>query len=132
MITGAISGAAAGLGGALIGRAVDTCYVTGVTLGQYLGGMGISFVGGTLGSFAGGVATSKIDGKKINYDELIVSSLVSGGVNIVGGYLSGAFGSLMPLSDISLKVVSTCAVGVIEIISQVSNYCINRYIIERL
>ena len=132
MIIGAISGAAAELGGALIGKAVDACYATGVTLGQYLGGMGISFVGGTLGSFIGGLVTSKIDGREINRDVLLLTSIVSGGINLVGGYLSGAFGSLMSSSDISLKVVSACSIGFIESLSQVSNYGINKYIIERI
>ena len=65
-------------------------------------------------------------------DELLLTSLVSGSINLIGGYLSGVFGSLMSLSDISLKVVSACSIGFIESLSQVSNYGINKYIIERI
>ena len=126
MITGAISGAFAGMGGSLISNAVDACLATGTAMAQFLGGMGVSFLGGTLGSFTGGFVTSKIDQTTINYEKLVCLSLVSGGINMIGGYLSGVSGLLMTQSDIMYKLMATHIICITESISQILNYYLSK------
>ena len=127
MITGAISGAFAGIGGSLISKAVDACIATGTTMAQFLGGIGVSFLGGTLGSFTGGFVTSKIDQISINLEILVCTSLLSGGINMIGGYLSGVSSLLMTQSGIMFKLMATNIICCTEITSQILNYFISKF-----
>lgn len=91
MISGALTGLGAGLGGEMISNAFKVCEATVSNVFRFFGGCAISAVGGFAGNMLGSMFTAKMDGILMDsqyYKNLLSSSVCLGAMNIGAGFLS--------------------------------------------
>ena len=99
MITGLACGMGAGVAGNLLIQATNA---TGAAcLGYLATGGAVAFGSGALGSAAGQVVSAAIDGKKLNVNEVVNSSLMAGAVNCISGLCAGMGAAVYGMPEIS-------------------------------
>ena len=86
-VTGALCGLGAGLSGSLL---IDATTTSGATCLGYLGASeAVAFSSGFAGSLLGQLTTAQIDRQEVNFEEVCLSSALTGTVNCISGVGAG-------------------------------------------
>ena len=107
MISGALCGLGAGIGGSLFLAATETANFA--SIGLIASSILTSFAGGFTGNFVGSIVSSKIDKKKVDYERLTYDSIFMGMLNILSGMMSGVSSLTANIGKIELDLNSKIA-----------------------
>ena len=104
MITGAMCGTGAGFAGNLLVQATNA---TGAAcLGNLAAGGTVAFGSGVVGSAIGQGVSATIDGKKLNSQEVVRTSMATGVINCLSGLGAGVGTALQGMPAISTTTTS--------------------------
>ena len=117
-VTGTLCSVGAGLSGSLLLSATKSVGISG--LAYLSASFDVAFMSGFAGSFVGQWVSSLIDGREINWEDVISSSYITGLVNCISGIGAGMGGAIIGMPDISstTKAAANTLNTVVTIVSE--------------